>query len=236
MLYMKNLVLAETEKLPDNAGWVHPYYRESFKQLYEIRKHIPNLSTEKPPRENFNMLSSIICNVADSYDGNIVQFLDVRTTEEYCQVAPEYELLERAKLNSVNPMGLKGMGGLALPMAIKISDSSLRNGEASLICCADLPIPLDNRYERNACAFIVEKTDRIIDAIKICSYSDRMTEKELAYYIEQHCFDEIFRDTDELFINPFFSIRILEEKQELFNILIVWKREDFLGYLHLQRG
>lgn len=231
MFKVLNFVFSKEPGLQADQPLVHPFYKEGFCRLNNIQdeKYSQDHDDQEYPDYNRRFLVPILNEAADGYTNDIVRFFDIRTTEEYCHPAPEYLLMHEIGIKRVNPLGVKGMGPLAFPFGLQLANS-MAIGERALICCADLPVPLNQRQdyskERTACAFIIEKCDDSYrkPGVYIAEFQDSLSEAQIKDYADKHhfsvslqtgCLSEALEEIDKYMKtgHPFELFIGLHEKQ-----------------------
>ena len=239
MFKVLNFVFSKEPELESDQLLVHPFYKEGFCRLNNISEdEYSQEHSDQYPDYNRRFLVPILRKAADGYTNDIVRFYDIRTTEEYCHPAPEYLLMHDIGIKWVDPLGVKGMGLLAFPFGLQLADS-MAAGERALICCADLPVPLNqmqNRTkERTACAFIVEKCDDNdrTPGVYITEFQDGLSQSQIEDYAETYnfssnlqtgCLQEVLEEINKCM-----------KTDSPFELFIGLHEKQMCGYLHFCR-
>lgn len=229
---------------------IHPFYQASFAKLYGLGEPASSCPDHNPPTENNDFLLPLLRAASWGYERNITRFYDVRTTEEYGHPAPEYALLAGAGLNHVSPLGVKGMGPLALPFALLLAEAALQAGETALFCCAELYTPLDggskSTQDRRACAFLLRSGGQDAQTY-ITGYACGVPKETVCAAAAQGTFDVVcfcghpmglpfahdcWEETD--FIEPFLHLQRLQRAKEEHSMLIVCRQDEAYGYIQIQ--
>lgn len=179
MLDIQYLSCAQNEWEPGEIPVVHPYYWTTFTMLRGEAGPAQYWAAD-----NTRFLLEPICRAGEACRKQLTGFLDVRTTEEYGAPAPEYQLLDRAGLNRLSPLAIRGMESLALLQALEIAQIQLQQDSSGkiLVCCSTLSTPYDGTHsrDRRAAAFIVEQGDPAESSqLRITDYCAGVTRVQL---------------------------------------------------------
>lgn len=230
MLLVSDLTVSPKMDIQPGTGRVHPFYRTGYAKLTGVEEALVPTQEDLYPGDNEAMLLPLLKKTKEAFDLPITNFLDIRTTEEYAHPAPEYRLLSGLGLRRISPLGIKGMSGRAFLMGLMILSGSFQPEEATLVCCAELP-----ETGRQACSFIVRKTEVSSDGVLIRVFRDNVSKTEVEAYRRRFSFNEVCYGRERSLVEPFVSLRKLELQQHRFHMLAVWEAEGRYGYVHFQR-
>lgn len=251
MLDIQYLSCTQGEWEPGGIPVVHPYYWTTFSVLH---------GAESPAQywaaDNTQFLLDPIGRASAACREQLTDFLDVRTTEEYGAPAPEYLLLDRAGLNHLSPLAIRGMESLALPQALEIAQVQLQqNGSRKvLLCCSALPTPYDGTQsrERRAAAFVVDlyapsRSSQIRIVEHRCGVTPAQLEEKLRRFEGEIIYSEVSglpkavqsaqvicgRDG---MLAPLFLLEQLRSAGHRMEMLVLLESGGHYGYVHYQMG
>lgn len=251
MLDITYLSCARGQWEPGEIPVVHPYYWRSFAALRGREEAAQYWATD-----NTQFLLEPIRRASAACREQLTSFLDVRTTEEYGAPAPEYLLLDRAGLNHLSPLAIRGMESLALPQALEIAQVQLQqNGSRKvLLCCSALPTPYDGTHsrERRAAAFIAELSPpcgspqlRIADyrtgvtrsqmEEKLLRFEGEMIYSEVSGLPQAAQTAQVIRGRDGM-LAPLFLLEQMRSAGHRMEMLVLLESRGYYGYVHYQMG
>lgn len=235
----------------ERARVVHPFYADTFSALYHIAES--DFASEEPYlfAEQFP-LSVLRATLSELNDGPAPEyFFDIRTTEEFTRVAPDYDLLYRLRMNRASPLSVKGMGSLALIQGFAIASVYLRGSRRALFC-------LDEQYHRldslpfrtlsaKAAAFVLSADGGEIALERFGFLKDR---GEIPELLHQGHFDRVFLEDSSLsvqsldvtltlldsgLVDPFASLSAYGTQNCSFRFLVLLKYRDSFGFYILRK-
>ncbi len=244
-MYISYIHKAESET-GDSPG-VHPFYKHSFAALYDI----PESMVETNAVSKLWTLSALKGTLsASNKETKVGYFFDVRTTEDFSCPAPEYKLLDFLKLKHTVPLGIKGMGSLALVQAFRIAEQYISNQEAVLFCTVEqyhrFDAISDDLSKGHATTFLVtaESGEYRLESARLfpseealqCSLSNEAFD---AIYIDSCC--HLTNATGMIKIDPFLTDAIIRfsndaKEKNTFRAACISSYHNTYGYYILVKG
>lgn len=233
---------------------VHPFYKKTFAVQYGISEEDIPICKEGYPVGNREFLLNVLKIVSKNCGEQIRMFLDIRRTEEYSETAPEYTLLQGIGLEKINPLGIKGMGSMALLQGLQIADAYLRETETVLVCCTEAYTPYDMEIcqepFRKTCGFGIRlvlgtRTERNTAKIEyevkvsknelkriVSKFNGTVFYTESIEFMEESNADRVIYGTHGL-TEPFFLLEDAMKNEESMDMLVMLEHKGHYGYMRL---
>lgn len=228
---------------------VHPFYADSFSALYPLSK--ADLTPDAPlfgaETVIFPALSAVLNELQDGRKPDY--FFDVRTTEEFSCVAPEYSLLSALNLNDVAPLSVKGMGSLSIIQAFALASLYMRSSQCALFCVAESYHRYDEAWNTKSTAkaagFLLSPTS---GDMTLESFGFLKSGQEISKLFQGGNFDCVFLQDAALAPDTFDSPVVpvscgltdpfiaFAERPEPFRILTLLKRRNHYGFYIIRKG
>lgn len=252
MLRISFLTSANQPIFPPSVPVVHPFYRDAFSALYHVEKSSLAEDDRVYPTENYTFLLDMLHTVLQKAPPDLQTpdyFFDTRITEEFCQTAPEYALLEGLGLRRTQPLGIRGMGSLALVYSFQLADLYLSKKDIALMCCAELDTVYDHPPKsepcRKACGFIISRQSGDCILEKFGFIQSKQDAAELAeskeveqVYTNSSAIAHAISDADVLitpngFLDPLMHLIDQKKQGRAFRQLVILQYGEQFGYYQL---
>lgn len=163
--------------------YVHSFYKTMFMKLNGLEETEAEVYIGKNGAVTYNcdFLYPLVKAVWEKHKNCTTHFYDIRTSEEAGQAAPEYAIMKRAGMKDISPVGIKGMGSMALLLGLQMMELDTVEGECAIMLLAEMEHHLEAQGENIANAFAIYpcKNIKSPEGIWITDYYMHLTADEM---------------------------------------------------------